>query len=112
MLAFGKLRQEDCKFKSSLGYTVKPCLKKKGEKKRNKRKIELIISSSKSYVVGRSINKNLTRGNDQLVFLVQETGSMSQLISQLITRKKLWKMEVLLPATIGNNSVGRFRMQH
>jgi hypothetical protein len=27
--AHGKLRQEDLKFKGSLGYTVRPCLRKK-----------------------------------------------------------------------------------
>jgi hypothetical protein len=29
ILALGRLRQEDCKFKVSLGYTVRPYLKKK-----------------------------------------------------------------------------------
>jgi hypothetical protein len=35
-----RLRQEDCKFKVSLGYIVRPSLKKKKREEENKRKKE------------------------------------------------------------------------
>jgi hypothetical protein len=35
---FVKLKQEDCKFKSSLGYIESPCLKKKKKERKEKKK--------------------------------------------------------------------------
>jgi hypothetical protein len=35
--AFGRLRQEDHEFKTSLGYVAKPCLKKRKRKKKERK---------------------------------------------------------------------------
>jgi hypothetical protein len=38
ILVLGRLKQEDCKFKDSLGYTERPCLKKLKRQSKAKRK--------------------------------------------------------------------------
>jgi hypothetical protein len=42
--AFGRLRQEDLKFKASLSYIVRPCLKQREKKKKNSWKLTFTIS--------------------------------------------------------------------
>jgi hypothetical protein len=44
--AFGRLRQEDLKFKASLSYIVRPCLKQREKKKKKKNSWKLTFTIS------------------------------------------------------------------
>jgi hypothetical protein len=47
--AFRRLRQEDCEFKASLGYIVRPCLKKKNPEKKFRSVISWPCSHTPSF---------------------------------------------------------------